>query len=390
MQPTVAILCDPLLDAYGPGRVAILVARHLRRSYDVRLAAPVISERVFQEIAKAGLQGLSLGEKFLAKSSSLVFLEAWLREVCFARNSTLWDELDFRPDITVNISNSIVAESDIWYMLGPVSHAVKEITPNLPLELQLVARGSRRIIEALDAKQIQHAADLSSLHVACSTSSGVSYRNSGVRVDDIIHPPLDVAVFRPSAERPEESYCLAYLGKETECDLLLRVADAGIRLTAFGSKFGGLPPRIRSHPRIHLAGFVSEGELVDLYSNAKFTLFPFASEPFGYVPVESMACGTPVLTYRKQGPAETVVDGKTGWLLSDARELVKRALDIWEAGPISQEMRDACRTRGLEFSDRVVGERWTRLLKSLHKGDGPASEGLDPVIRRESPVGESE
>jgi len=43
-------------------------------------------------------------------------------------------------------------------------------------------------------------------------------------------------------------------------------------------------------------------ELIDLYSNALFTLFTFTHELFGYVLVESMACGTSVLTYNRQGP----------------------------------------------------------------------------------------
>ncbi len=51
-----------------------------------------------------------------------------------------------------------------------------------------------------------------------------------------------------------------------------------------------------------IGGRVSDDELARLYANAKFTVFPFIHEPFGYVPVESMACGTPpVLTYDKQG-----------------------------------------------------------------------------------------
>ena len=45
-----------------------------------------------------------------------------------------------------------------------------------------------------------------------------------------------------------------------------------------------------------------------------------------------MACGTPVLTYNKQGPAETVINGETGWLVESGKEFVEKALDLWKSG----------------------------------------------------------
>jgi glycosyltransferase involved in cell wall biosynthesis len=50
------------------------------------------------------------------------------------------------------------------------------------------------------------------------------------------------------------------------------------------------------------------------------------------VSVESVACGTPVLTYNKQGPRESVVDGVMGWLVNSDEELVSLALKIWREG----------------------------------------------------------
>ena len=38
-------------------------------------------------------------------------------------------------------------------------------------------------------------------------------------------------------------------------------------------------------------------------------------EAFGNVVVEALACGVPVIAYRRGGPAEIVKDGKTGWLV---------------------------------------------------------------------------
>lgn len=57
---------------------------------------------------------------------------------------------------------------------------------------------------------------------------------------------------------------------------------------------------------------ITDEQLVDLYNRASATLYAPVREPFGLVPVESMACATPVLTISEGGVAESVLPGKTG------------------------------------------------------------------------------
>ena len=96
-------------------------------------------------------------------------------------------------------------------------------------------------------------------------------------------------------------------------------------------------------------GFVTASELLELYSNALFTAFPFTEEPLGYVPIESMMCGTPVLTYNKQGPKETVLNNETGWLVENADEFVKVGSEIW-----SKRSYLISRERCVEHSKRLI------------------------------------
>jgi glycosyltransferase involved in cell wall biosynthesis len=95
-------------------------------------------------------------------------------------------------------------------------------------------------------------------------------------------------------------------------------------------------------PNCDNRGFVTNKELVDLYRSATATVFPHYQEPFGMVPVESMACGTPVLTYDCQGPGETVEDGLTGWTVETQAQLLEKAHQVLREG-ISAEMRRRCR-----------------------------------------------
>jgi glycosyltransferase involved in cell wall biosynthesis len=60
-------------------------------------------------------------------------------------------------------------------------------------------------------------------------------------------------------------------------------------------------------------------------------------EPFGMVMVESMACGTPVISFNRGAAPELIVDGKTGFLVNSVREMVDAL------GKIDQINRKDCR-----------------------------------------------
>jgi len=59
---------------------------------------------------------------------------------------------------------------------------------------------------------------------------------------------------------------------------------------------------------------ISDATLVSLYNRARVTLYAPIREPFGLVPLESLACGTPVVAVREGGVQETMIDGQTGFL----------------------------------------------------------------------------
>jgi glycosyltransferase involved in cell wall biosynthesis len=70
--------------------------------------------------------------------------------------------------------------------------------------------------------------------------------------------------------------------------------------------------------RISFVGPVSAGERSALLGGAHALLHPIGfDEPFGYSVVEAMACGTPVIAFRRGSMGELIAEGRTGFLVDD-------------------------------------------------------------------------
>lgn len=57
---------------------------------------------------------------------------------------------------------------------------------------------------------------------------------------------------------------------------------------------------------------VSDTEIPAHFASAKVFIFPTNVEDFGVTAVEAMAAGTPVVAYKKGGPQDYIIPGKTG------------------------------------------------------------------------------
>ncbi len=69
--------------------------------------------------------------------------------------------------------------------------------------------------------------------------------------------------------------------------------------------------------RASYVGEVTRERLWELMAGAEAVLCPaYWDEPFGLVPCEAQATGTPVIAYARGGLAEVVADGRTGWLVA--------------------------------------------------------------------------
>ncbi len=125
-------------------------------------------------------------------------------------------------------------------------------------------------------------------------------------------------------------------------------------------------------------------ELKRLFQTASAFLYTPHLEPFGLAAVEAMASGTPVVAVREAGPAETVVDGETGYLRDrEPSQLAEALLQLLDDGPRRERMGRAGREH---VEANFTWDRSVAQLASL-LGEAAATETSHAdVTRQASPV----
>jgi glycosyltransferase involved in cell wall biosynthesis len=89
--------------------------------------------------------------------------------------------------------------------------------------------------------------------------------------------------------------------------------DVELRIVGTGPAEPHLRELAAGDPRISFLGYVNDDGLIDLYAGARAVLFVPYDEDFGYIAVEAMLSGKPVITATDSGgPTELIEDGVSG------------------------------------------------------------------------------
>ena len=94
--------------------------------------------------------------------------------------------------------------------------------------------------------------------------------------------------------------------------------------------------------RVHFTGYVSDEDLVTLYSDATVVAMPALSEGFGLPAAEAMACGTPVIATR--GSAVEEVVGPAGLFFDpyDVGDIADAIMQVFADERVLSRLRDMC------------------------------------------------
>ncbi len=118
----------------------------------------------------------------------------------------------------------------------------------------------------------------------------------------------------------------------------------------------------RAGVTLHIETAISDETLLDHYRRTQLVIYAPVREPFGFVPLESMACGTPVVGVAEGGLLETIVDGRTGLLVERNPGKFADAVQMLLA---NEALRDAMGRQGREHVARHWS--WGKSVQALER-----------------------
>jgi glycosyltransferase involved in cell wall biosynthesis len=196
------------------------------------------------------------------------------------------------------------------------------------------------------------------------------------RTASVVYPPVDTTFYCPAAVSSESHFLIvSALVPYKRIDLAIegcRRAGARLRIVGDGPERHRLE-RLADLTSPFLAHSPDEA-VRDEYRRAMALLLP-GEEDFGIAPVESQACGRPVVAFARGGALETVVDGETGVLFNELTTSVSSE----RPGPDVACAVDTARLRA--HADLFARERQVRQMQdTIAETCGRASG--DAMVRR--------
>lgn len=354
----IAILYDYLQTVGGGERVVFTLAKHL--------PADVITTTFDESLpGRAGTPGIRV------RSLGNILLQPPLKQI-----HASW-----------KFARSRLDDYDFYFLIGNWAHyAARRIHPNvyycltptrsfydqrvamlarLPIPNRWVARMWSSIHSGFERQSIRNCDDL----VAISENVRRRVQQYYGRDARVIYPPVETGRLRfeeigdfwlsVSRMYPEKRI-------ELQLDIFRRLPQEKLVIVG-GYSAGDLAERylgrLKPPANVTLLGEVPEAQLLDLFARCKGFLTSAVDEDFGITPVEAMAAGKCVLATDEGGYRETVVPGKTGFLLppdADRFAAKIRELDV----STLRTMKDACITRARAFDESVFLEKMRALVAS--------------------------
>jgi len=184
----------------------------------------------------------------------------------------------------------------------------------------------------------------------------------------IIPPPVDTNYYTPGPAQREDFYlCVSACAPYKRLDLAVQVCNRLQRqLIVIGS--GQEEKRLRklAGPTVQLLGWQPDSVVRDHLQRCRALIFP-GEEDFGIVPVEALACGTPVIAFEQGGATETLSD--LGFFFEHQNEeCLASALEEFELQSNGFDPAVA-RQRALHFSAQHYFQRMTNFLHGVLGGN---------------------
>jgi len=180
----------------------------------------------------------------------------------------------------------------------------------------------------------------------------------------IVNPPIAA-----------EKYCFKKFGDffftanrlipEKRVDLIARafteMPEKKLVIAGFGPEEGKIRKIIGGFNNIEFVGRLPEKELVRYYAECLATVFMPLNEDFGMVPLEGNAAGKACIAVNDGGCRETVVQGKTGFLIEPTEQAIIEAVKVFSPEN-AKEMKGYCLKQAKRFSTKAYLDNWRKII----------------------------
>ncbi|MFN4244819.1 MAG: glycosyltransferase family 4 protein [Brevinematia bacterium] len=154
------------------------------------------------------------------------------------------------------------------------------------------------------------------------------------RESEVIYPPVDVESFDLKSDKENFYLCASRMVPYKMIPMIVQtftqLEDKRLVVIGDGPELKKVKEIAKGSKNIEILGYQPFEILKDYMQRAKAFIFA-AEEDFGIMPVEAMACGTPVISFGKGGATETIIDGKTGiFFYEQNTQALKEAIKRFE------------------------------------------------------------
>lgn len=240
--------------------------------------------------------------------------------------------------------------------------------PLFPFDIPKIQSYQREITPENIERAVRLAGDSLSF-TACSTNCrrDVSHLGqwdtvyNGVRMSDFVFQPKVAAdaplVFLGRIERIKGTHTAIAVAKASGRRLMIagNIVDEGEHQRYFDEE---VAPHLDDE-QIRYIGPVDDVRKNELLGTAAAFLMPIEwEEPFGIVMAEALACGTPVVGFRRGSVPEVVEHGVTGFVCDSTEEMIEAVGRVPELN--RRASRDRCERM---FNDRAIVDAYEALYR---------------------------